>query len=399
MDFQVIVAIFFVLFLIIFLYIKRKEVVTQKILFPFIYMFLYRTKIGIKLMDKLSCKYKELVKLFGYICIGFGFFGMIFFSFGFIASIYQLISTPKVAEAGAALVLPFTTIPGIGYLSFFHWIIALFVLVIIHEFAHGVVARANDIPIHASGFAFLCVLVPIIPAAFVEPDEKKLVKEKPVVQYSVFAAGPVINILFAFMLLLAFPYVADATKSAPFEDKITEPVGFSFDLTNSTLPAASAGMENGTIVHSFNNNEIKDFNEFFRYMNYCSRPGDTVYFGTDKGNFSVTTANVSGNSVIGISNIQNERRTRPGYENIEGIFYWFKDLIKWLFLLNFFIGLFNLLPLAITDGGRILKTFLESIMKDEKKANKIWGMISLFFVLLIFFSLIVNYFGNPFSLL
>ena len=398
MDFQVIAAIIFVLSLIIFLYIKRKEIVTQKILFPLVYMFLYRTKVGLNLMDKLSSKHKELVKLFGYICIGFGFYGMMVISYIIILMSYNLISSPETAEAGASLVLPFTNIPGIGYLSFFHWIIALFVLAIIHEFAHGVVARANDIPINSSGFAFLSILVPIIPAAFVEPDEKKLVKEKPVVQYSVFAAGPIINIIFAFMLLFAFPYVTDATKLAPFEGEITEPIGFSFDLTNSTLPATLAGMENGTVVTSFNNEKLNDSNKFIEYIYHCSKPGETVYFGTDKGDFSFNTANVDGNSVVGINNIKNERRVKTKYENIKGIFYWTKGLIKWLFLLNLFIGLFNLLPLAITDGGRILKIFLESIMKNKKKADKIWKIISMFFVVLILFSLIVNYIGNPFSL-
>jgi len=398
MDIQVISAIIFVLFLIIFLYVKRKKIVIQKVLFPFIYMILYRTNLGLKLMDKISSKYREWIKLFGYICIGLGFFGMIFISYNIIVIIYKLVFVPQVIEAGFSLVLPFTNVSGIGYLSFFHWIIAIFVLVVIHEFAHGVVARANNVPVKSSGFAFLSILVPIIPAAFVEPDEKKISKEKPVVQYSVFAAGPIINIIFALMLLFAFPYVANPAKLAPFEDKITEPIGFSFDLTNSTLPAASAGMESGMIVNSFNNEKVNDANKFIEHMYYCSKPGETVYFETDKGKFNFSTANVNGNSLIGMNNINNEIRVKPEYENIKGVFYWIKDLIKWLFLLNFFIGLFNLLPLGIVDGGRMLKTLLDSVVKNKIKAMKLWGIISMFFLFLVLFGLIVTYVGNPFSL-
>lgn len=398
MDVQIISAIIFVLFLIIFIYIKRKKIVIQKIMFPLIYIILYRTNLGLKLMDKISSKYREWIKLFGYICIGLGFFGMISISYNIIVIIYKLVFVPQVIEAGFSLVLPFTNVSGIGYLSFFHWIIAIFVLVVIHEFAHGIVARANNVPVKSSGFAFLSIFVPIIPAAFVEPDEKKMAKEKPVVQYSVFAAGPIINIIFAFMLLFAFPYLANSAKLAPFEDKITEPIGFSFDLTNSTLPAALAGMESGMIVNSFNNEEVNDANKFIEHMYYCSKPGETVYFGTDKGKFNFITANITGNSIVGMNNIQNERRVRPEYENIKGAFYWLKDLIKWLFLLNFFIGLFNLLPLGIVDGGRMLKTLLDSVMKNKIKAMKLWGIISMFFLFLVLFGLIVTYIGNPFNL-
>jgi len=399
MDFQVISAVIFVLSLIIFVYIKRKEIVIQKVLFPFIYMILYKTNLGLKLMDKISSKYRELIKLFGYICIGFGFYGMIFISYNIIVMISRLIFVPKIIEESVSLVLPFTNVPGVGYLSFFHWIIVLFVLVIIHEFAHGVVARANNIPVKSSGFAFLSVLVPIIPAAFVEPDEKKITKEKPVVQYSVFAAGPVVNITFAFMLLFAFPYVINSDKLAPFEDKMTEPIGFSFNLTNSTLPAALAGMESGMIVNSFNNEKVNDSNKFIEHMYYCSKPGETVYFGTNKGEkFEFSTADVSGNSIVGMKNFKNERRVKPEYDNIKAGFYWLKDLIKWLFLLNLFIGLFNLLPLGITDGGRMLKTLLDSVMKNKTKATKLGGIISMFFLFLVLFGLIVTYIGNPFNL-
>lgn len=398
MDFQVISAIIFVLFLTIFLYIKRKKIVIQKILFPLFYIVLYRTKLGLKLMDRISSKYREWIKLFGYICIGLGFLGMIAISYNIIVIIYKLVFVPQVIEAGFSLVLPFTNVPGIGYLSFFHWIIVIFVLLVIHEFAHGVVARANNVPVKSSGFAFLSVLIPIIPAAFVEPDEKKIAKEKPVVQYSIFAAGPVVNIIFAFMLLFAFPYVANSAKLAPFEDKITEPIGFSFDLTNSTLPAALAGMESGMIVNSFNNEKVNDSNKFIEHMYYCSKPGETVYFGTDKGKFEFSTANVSGNSIVGMKNFKNERRVKTEYDDIKAGFYWLKDLIKWLFLLNFFIGLFNLLPLGITDGGRILKILLDSVAKNKVKAMKLWGIISMFFLFLVLFGLIVTYIGNPFNL-
>ena len=97
--------------------------------------------------------------------------------------------------------------------------------------------------------------------------------------------------------------------------------------------------------------------------------------------------------------LANERAPKPKYTWLNNPFNWTKDLFKWLFLLNFFIGLFNLLPLGIVDGGRILNTFLQSIVKDKEKARKIWGFISLFFLLLLLFGLLTTYLGNPFAFL
>ncbi|MBW2965761.1 site-2 protease family protein [Candidatus Woesearchaeota archaeon] len=401
MDIQIIAAIAFVLFLIIFLFIKRKNIQIQKILFPIFYLILYRSNFGIKFMNRFAQKYRQIIKFFGYCCIGLSFLGLIFISVNIILMIWQLIAAPAVQQPGVALVLPFTHVPGIGYLSFFQWIIAIFILAVVHEFAHGIVARAHNMQIKSSGFAFFSLIAPIIPAAFVEPDEKRLMKSPDFKQYSVFAAGPIVNILLALLILLALPYVANPAKLAPFEATITEPIGFSFFLTNETLPAAQAGLKDNMIINSFNNKPITDATSFLETMYYCIKPGDTIIVGTENKTYTITTvpADDIDRGIIGVTNFKNERRVKPEYKSIKPVFYWFKDLFKWLFLLNFFIGLFNLLPLGIVDGGRILNTLLQSTMKDKEKAKKVWGFISLFFILLLILGLITTYLGNPFAFL
>jgi len=398
MDLQIIAAIVFVLVLVVFIVVKRKNVAIQKILFPFIYLILYRSGFGIKFMEKTAKKYNEAIKLFGYSAIGLSLLGMVYVSISMVITLLNLIITPITTPA-VSLVLPFTNIPGIGYLSFFHWIISLFILAVIHEFAHGIVAKAHGIKIKSSGFAFLSLLAPIIPAAFVEPDEKKLEKQNDVVKYSVFAAGPIINILFALMILFAFPYVLDSNKFAPFEEKITYPIGFSFDVINETVPAAKIGLKSGMIVTSFNGQETKDANPFLEKMYYCIKPGEDITLEANNTLYTITTEVSSDGKrgVIGVNKFKNERRMKPEYELLKHPFYWTKELIRWLFLLNFFIGLFNLLPLGIVDGGRIMKTMLEKLFKNKEKANKIWGFLSFFFLAILLFGLITTYIGNPFS--
>jgi len=394
-DIQVVSAIIFVILLIVFVITKRKNIVLQKIVFPLIYMVLYRSNFGLKFINKFATKYKEQVKFFGYLCIGLGFTGMVLISVNMILLIYNLLTAPD-PVAGVSLVLPFTNIPGIGYLSFFHWIIAIFILAIVHEFAHGIVARAHDVPVDSSGFAFFAIIAPIIPAAFVEPNEKKLRKQSDVVQYSVFAAGAITNIVIALILLLALPYVGNPTKLAPFEDSITEPVGFSFDLIEGDYPAINAGIEPG-IITQVNGEDTLDFNAFVNSL-YGVRPNEEVTLTTDKGSFTLITAEAPDNprrGFVGVRPISNERVAKPGLEWLKSPFEWVKDMFKWLFLLNLFIGLFNLLPLGIVDGGRMLNTLLQRTMKNKAIASKIWGLISLFFLILIILGLVSSYIGNP----
>lgn len=395
MNFDIITLSIFILLMSIFLYIKRKEIDIQKLLFPIFYLILYRTTLGLKLMDKISKKYKELIKLIGYICVGFSFLGMLYISYGIIIIMLKFFISPKTTDTGFTLVLPGTSIPGVGYLSFWYWIIPIIILAIVHEFSHGVMARAHNLKLKSSGFAFLGIVVPIIPAAFVEPDEKKLTQQQDIVQYSVFAAGPIANIIFAFLILLLLPYVTDFTNSqlAPFEDKITYPVGFSVDILNESLPSGAAGMEGHMLIDMYNNKTIKDANSFIKDLS-CKKPGDVIYLGNDKNNYEIKTIAHPENpdrAFIGVYNIKNERRVKPKFESIKQSYYWFKDLFRWLFLLNYFIGLINLFPIFITDGARILKVALSRIIKDKEKAAKLWSFINLLFLFFIIVGLVSTY--------
>ncbi|MFW5746663.1 MAG: site-2 protease family protein, partial [Nanoarchaeota archaeon] len=64
------------------------------------------------------------------------------------------------------------------------------------------------------------------------------------------------------------------------------------------------------------------------------------------------------------------------YQSIAPFFIWLKGLIKWLILFNLMVGLINTLPLAITDGGQMLRLALTRTLGDEKKAAAIIGYIS-----------------------
>ena len=165
---------------------------------------MYKTKLGLNAMDWGADRFRKPIKYLSYAGIAVGFLGMVFISFILIKGMVNMFIRPEVAQ-GVALVLPFKMKGAIG-VPFFYWIISIFIIAVIHEFSHGIVARAFKIKLKSSGFAFLAVLLPIIPAAFVEPDEKQLNKSPIYQQLSVFAAGPFSNILLAIIIFLFFSF-------------------------------------------------------------------------------------------------------------------------------------------------------------------------------------------------
>ena len=373
----------FYLVLIIFLYIKRKKLIIQgKIII------LYRMKFGLKYIEKISQKYREWIILLGYIGVGVGYIGLIFISYMLIVNLYTLLTTPS-AISGVALVLPGINIPGLGILPFWDWILAIFLIATIHEFGHCIVARAHNLEVKSTGLVFLG---PII-GAFVEPDEKKIVKEKDIVQYSIFAAGPFMNILLALFafLLLSFLFV-------PLQDSMVEQTGFTFSEyvpkeMNGTYPAQQTGLPVNTLITRLNDQELVNFESFAEKM-YCLSPGDQVQISTENKTYPLILANNPDNpakSFLGIQKPENQYKIKEKYSlGIAKIAYyfvdWFTGFLRWLFLLSLGIGLFNLLPLPIVDGGRMMQITMHKL-RGKEKGEKGYRNISFFFLIVLLLSL------------
>ncbi|MDO8553467.1 MAG: site-2 protease family protein [Candidatus Micrarchaeota archaeon] len=113
---------------------------------------------------------------------------------------------------GATFLLPGLNLP------FFEAIIALFIILVVHEGSHAVLARVAKIPVLSSGI----VLFGILPVgAFVEPDEAKLNGLEKTKQTRVLVAGSTANLLTSmlfFILFMGFLFVVDslALKTSAF---------------------------------------------------------------------------------------------------------------------------------------------------------------------------------------
>lgn len=210
----------FIVFVVIFLSVRRKNLDRQGILF------LYKTKLGISFIDWFAKVFKSPLRVIQYIVLASGYALMIGIIWLLGKSTYLYLTTSIAQVIRAPPVFPvipyFPKIFGLESLFpplyFTYFIIALGIIAVVHEFSHGIFARLYGFKIQSTGFAFLG---PIL-GAFVEPDEKQMDKAPKIKQMVVLAAGTFANVivalLFAGILALFFTnlFVPDGVKFSSY---------------------------------------------------------------------------------------------------------------------------------------------------------------------------------------
>jgi len=394
MDIQLIAAIVFIILMGVLILINRKKIVVQKVLFPLLYFVMYRSKVGLKAMDNVAKKLPRTIKYLGYAGIVFGFLGMGLIIYALFDNVYKLLFTPT-AVSGVGIVQPFSAdIPGTVFVPFFYFIISIFLLVIVHEFSHGVVARRYGLKVKSSGLAVLGVIIPLIPAAFVEPDEKKMVKRPAREQMSVFAAGPFSNIIMAAIVLCLILFVMSPALASITEEKGVLVSGFAEH--DPIFPAEASGMKAGEVITKIDGVEIISVVNFTDHLT-DKGPGDKINVVTNKSKYAITLAENPQNETRGYlgifvkpyTEIKEDFEAQYGTLPADALI-WISGLLLWLYILNLGIGLFNLLPLPITDGGRMLSLAYEKVMKKET-AQKAWKFTAILFMFLLLANILLGF--------
>ena len=209
-------------------------------------MYLYRTQVGIRFINYVGEKYKRLLSVFGFIGVVCGYLLMVAMIYFLYQLVYIYLFVPEVVKA---IKIP-PLMPLIPYLPeafnisflppfyFTYWILAIAVIAIFHEFAHGIIARRYGVEIKTTGFGFLGPFL----AAFVEPNEEEMEKKTKYQQIAILSAGVFTNLILAilFFLVLSLFFVLTYV-----------PAGAMFNTyTAGVVGVSSISMINGIVVES-----------------------------------------------------------------------------------------------------------------------------------------------------
>ncbi len=371
LDHKFVILFYLIIALIITFNWKKFEVQAKFIL-------MYKTRIGIKWMERFGKKHHEFLKILGYTGMGLGFAGMVGITYLIFDGLYNLIFVPA-APATFSLVIPGVQIPGVAiFVPFWYGIISLFFVVLIHESGHGLIASAYNLRIKSTGIFFLGPLI----GAFVENDEQEFKKVDEVTQYSVFGAGPFANIVLAIIAgLVLFLAVS------PIQNAMVEQTGFSFEEIQAGFPAEAAGVQPGVTYTLVDNKTVLTAQGLADALS-CTGPNENVTIGNENTTYTIlTTSNPSApdQGYIGVMGIIPEYQLKNPSGFNKGIFFILNilnELLKWIIILSVGIGLANLLPLGPTDGGQMFRTVMVKIHGKEK-GLRIWGRTSIILLVII----------------
>jgi membrane-associated protease RseP (regulator of RpoE activity) len=369
MDFNTFSIIAFYSILAIFIYKNRSKIQRHAGI-----IFIYETTRGIKLMDRLA-KYERFWKVWSYAGIPVGYLGMGFiFYFLFNAFIFP---TP---EATISPIIPGVKIPGSNFfLPFWHGIIALFSLLVIHEGAHGIISRVHKVKVESTGVGLLAIL----PFAFVKPNEKQIKKLSASKRIAMYAAGPFANITTA---LLAFGLLIFGVM--PLLTSSYDLTGLNVINVTENFPAYSAGLEKEDIITFIDGVPISESSTAYDIL-LSKKPGDELRLTLDSGEIVTMDAVINpddpndghyGFSFEGVA----EQKENAWYA---GSLLIFKDFLYFFITLSLGVGLFNLLPLGPLDGGKMIKDGMVALTKREKASNRVFIYLSLLTFLMLLVSI------------
>ncbi|MFQ5975445.1 MAG: site-2 protease family protein [Candidatus Hydrothermarchaeales archaeon] len=352
---------------------------------------LWRTEKGLKGVDFLAKKMKKVWSFISSLAVLVSIPLMVFVVYKLAESASDILTMPE-SPPGLAPAIPGVRVPGSPiFIPFWYGIIALVTVLIVHEIMHAIISRAEGLNVKSLGIFFV-TFIPL--GAFAEPDEEELEKSSLKTKLRVYAAGSFGNFLLAFLAFLLLSTVIGPVMFQPDHINIT----YVFNGT----PAEVYGIKENTALISINGVNIRSSNEFWKVARGL-KPNEKVRIVTDKGMVELITAKRPEEKISWWEKLLGREETEErGYIGIgilpvlavnpsisailgETIPWMVVRQLNWIFLLNLFIGITNLLPIFPLDGGRMFEEITKKI--SPRSAKPITSLMFALVLVLVFINM------------
>jgi len=334
-------------------------------------------------LSKMLTRTKRGIRVFADVSVVAGFLMMGFAFWFLLANISNYFVEPT-EFAELTVLIPGVTLTSAWAILYF--LLSIPIVLVVHEGAHGIVATLEKIKIKNGGFAIFIALF----AGFVEPDEEDFDKAKKISRLRVIGAGATSNVIFAFALgaiLLTNPMFAMILPE-PFLGLFYEsPEGVLVLSVIEGGGAEQAGIKENDIISKINDVRIVSPIDFQK-INLI--PGEVVNVTVLRDGqeivFPVTIMPAPEDPERGLVGIMRDNNLsfKPIYNFIEWNNPQFSMFLLWLWMISFFIGIINMLPLPILDGGKFIHTIIDKKI-SEKSVNGV--MLAIYAFTFIIFGL------------
>jgi len=345
-----------------------------------IYSLVYKNQQVQLALTRMLGRTRRGIKIFANVSVVAGFL-MMGFAFWFLLSNISNYFVAPTEFSQLTVLIPGVTLTSSS--SILYFLLSIPIVLVIHEGAHGIVATLEKIKIKTGGFAIFIAMF----AGFVEPDEEEFNKAKKISKLRVIGAGATSNLIFAFalgLILLTNPFFAMVLPEPLLSTFYDLPDGVLILSIIENSGAEKAGLLANDIITSINGIQILsplDFQKTELIPGEIAnvsvlRNGQILQFPVEV----IPSPEDPQRGLIGIM-----RDNSFAYKPVLNFIEWndpnVSMFLLWLWMISFFIGIINMLPLPILDGGKFIHTIIDKKISDKVVNITMWGIYAFTFAL------------------
>ena len=342
------------------------------------YSLVYKNKSVNDVLIKLLGRTRRGIRVFADVSVIAGFI-MMGFAFWFLLNNISNFFIEPLEFSELTVLIPGVTLTSAPAITYF--LLSIPIVLVMHEGAHGIVAALEKIKIKTGGFAIFIAMF----AGFVEPDEEEFEKAKKISKLRVIGAGATSNVIFALVLgviMLTNPLFAMVVPEPLLSTFYEVPEGVLILSIIENSGAEQAGLLANDIITSINGVRI------FSPADFPSlNPGDianvSILRDSQALEFELEAMASPDDPERGLIGIM--RDNSFAYTPVMNFIEWndpnVSMFLLWLWMISFFIGIINMLPLPILDGGKFIHTIINKRISDKSVNVVMWGIYAFTFAL------------------